>query len=251
MTGSDQPFFSIVLPTYNAEKYITRSIQSILKQEFKNFECLIIDGESSDDTLLITQDLISNDSRFELVSEADFGVYDAMNKGVLKSKGKYLYFLGADDYLFDGKVLLEVQSNLANTNIDVLYGNVNRKDLWNHYDGEFNEYKIASQNLCHQSIFYKKNVFDKVGSYNLKYKIQADWEHNWRWFFHPEIKHKHLDKIIAYYEQGGLSSGKKDLEFRRDFVKKFIRNSRLELNLIQALFILAKTFVTKVIFIKW
>lgn len=247
MQGSEQPFFSIIIPTFNAEKHLHRSLTSITDQTFVEFECLIMDGASTDATLTIAKKLVSKDSRFKIFSKSDAGVYDAMNQGIMKSEGKYIYFLGADDYLKDNQVLEDVNRFLSSHDVQVVYGNVNSPELGDRYDGPFSNYKIAKKNICHQSTFCAQSVYKKVGLFDLKYKIQADWEHNWRWFFHPEIKHKHLDRILAYYEEGGLSSGRKDLKFRRDFAKKFMVNSSPSLKFFQALSILAKSFLLKTI----
>ena len=246
MEGTGQPFFSIIIPTFNAEKHLQRSIASITSQTFREFECLIMDGASTDETLVIAKKFVAKDSRFKLFSETDAGVYEAMNQGIKKSQGRYIYFLGADDYLIDPSVLEDVYKTLSSKEIQVLYGDVQSPELGDQYDGKFSNQKIAKKNICHQSIFCARSVYDKVGMFDLKYKIQADWEHNWRWFFDAEITCKYYNRIIAYYEQDGLSSGKKDLEFRRDFAKKFIANSSPSLKFFQALSILAKTFFQKV-----
>lgn len=207
------PLLSLIIPVFNSEKTINRTLNSILSQTFTNFEILIIDGASSDGTLKIIKDYGKKDNRIRWRSEKDSGIYDAMNKGVKMSKGNWIYFLGSDDNLYDKNVLRNVFCTQHYENYDVIYGNVHSTRFGGLYDGEFNNEKILERNICHQAIFLKENVFEKVGNFNLKFKTQADWDHNIRWFFSRKIKYKYIDVIIANYADGGFSSVTNDLSF--------------------------------------
>lgn len=111
---------SIIIPTYNSASVLPRALDSIICQTFTNWEVLIMDGISTDDTLKMAQSY--NDSRIRIYSEPDNGIYDAMNKGINKANGEWLYFLGSDDCLFSKDVL----SNIFNHNI---YGVEDRNTL--------------------------------------------------------------------------------------------------------------------------
>lgn len=199
-------FFSIIIPTYNSEKVISICLESIKNQTFNDYEILVMDGFSSDRTIEIASSFAIEDKRIKWVSEKDSGVYDAMNKGIKMAKGEWIYFLGADDYLVDENVLAQVSAFiLENSNDDIVYGSVTSSYLGEKYDGAFDALKLTRKNLCHQAIFYKANVFNLLGPYNLKYKVNADWEFNLRCFFHPKINTKYIDMIIAYFSGGGLS----------------------------------------------
>ena len=91
---------SIILPTFNCDKVIRHCIESIVGQEFHDWELLVMDGMSRDGTLEIVRQYSSKDSRIRVYSEPDNGIYDAMNKGIDKSQGEWLYFMGSDDSLF-------------------------------------------------------------------------------------------------------------------------------------------------------
>ena len=103
---NDSPFFTIITVVLNGDKFLERSIKSVLNQSFENFELLIIDGKSTDNTLEIVRKF-ANDKRLKCTSESDSGIYDAMNKGIHKAKGEWIYFLGYDDFLIDNDVLQE------------------------------------------------------------------------------------------------------------------------------------------------
>lgn len=203
------PFFSVIIPTYNSEKTIRECLNSILEQSYPEFEVLIMDGASKDGTLNIVRSL--DDSRIRVYSERDKGIYDAMNKGIRLAKGEYLLFLGSDDALYSSDTLGHVISGLGD--YDIVYGNVYSTRFDGLYDGKFSETKIAVRNICHQSIFYKKTVFDVVGNFNLKYKSNADYDHNLRWFFSERIKHRFIDITITNYADGGFSSTYTDINF--------------------------------------
>jgi hypothetical protein len=147
-----------------------------------------------------------------------------MNKGIVKAKGEWLYFLGSDDYLMDSNVLQKFVDRVASEKVkfNLVYGNVKSAILGEEYDGEFDVHKILKKNICHQAIFYHKEVFSLVGFYNLKYKYLSDYEFNLRCFFHKKVKVKYLNLRIAYFTEGGLSNSRKDDAFYKDFPNRAI-----------------------------
>lgn len=207
---------SIIIPTFNASKTLPKAIESILNQSYQDFELIIIDGLSTDNTIEIAKKY--NDSRIKIVSEKDTGIYDAMNKGIQLAEGDWLYFLGSDDSLYDPTVLEKI-SALFDKDYDVLYGNVVFSISQKIYDGRFSAQKLIARNICHQAIFTHKNVFKKLGNFNVEYKGLADYHFNFKWFSNQTIKHKYIDQIIAYYYEDGYSFNNPDKKFSEDFVK--------------------------------
>lgn len=219
------PFFSVIIPSYNSQTSIAQAVQSILSQRFSDFEVLVMDGFSKDNTLKIIEEI--DDDRIKIYSETDKGAYDAMNKGIQKSKGEWLYFLGSDDSLRDKNVLQKVRDYIACGRRSIVYGNVFVKGntAWasggDIYDGQFNIKKLTQKNICHQSIFYKKCIFIKIGLYNLKYKICADYDFNLR--AAAKCNFDYLDCIIADFNAGGYSTQYlKDICFEDDKRKNII-----------------------------
>lgn len=220
--------FSLIIPTYNAEKTIQKALKSILSQTYQNFEVWVIDGESKDKTLNIVKEFSAKDTRVHWLSEKDQGVYDAMNKGIHHSKGEWLYFLGADDVFYDDSVLEQLNKYISEyPALKILYGDVYSSRFKGTYDGDFTSEKILNYNICHQAIFFKREVFDLVGRFNVQYRIYADWAHNWSWFFNKEIRHQYISLTIANYADGGLSSsGMKDEQFNQDKEELKLRYGR-------------------------
>jgi len=200
------PLFSIIIPVFNAESVVLEAIRSIQEQTCGDWEILVQDGGSTDRTVAAIEAL--GDDRVRIVSEKDGGIYDAMNRAVKRAAGQWVYFLGADDRLYDNNVLADVAGALtARTEVRVLYGDVESTRWTKRYDGEFDALKIGEHNICHQAIFYHKSVLEKHGPYCTSYKSLADWDLNLKWFFDPECPAEWLDRVIAHYADGGSSSG--------------------------------------------
>lgn len=210
------PFFSIIIPTYNVAHLLPSALDSIISQEYKKLEVIIMDGQSRDDTIKIAKEYAMNDSRIQVFSELDRGIYDAMNKGIKLTSGDYLFFLGSDDTFYDTSVLKVVAETLINNPVDIIYGNVYSTRFGGVYDGVFNWKKLFYKNICHQSIFFKKSVFDKIGDFNLQFKAHADYDHNIKWFFSSKITHRFENIIIANYADGGFSSIQGDPQFKKN-----------------------------------
>ncbi|CAN5384702.1 hypothetical protein BH11BAC3_BH11BAC3_19530 [soil metagenome] len=216
-------------------------MESILNQDFRDFEILVIDNVSKDRTLEQVRSFEDSESRVRIFSEKDSGIYDAMNKGMQLSRGKWLFFLGSDDTFFDTNVLANLFSYLQNGDYDVVYGNVYSIAYKKLYDGAFSKDKIISQNICHQSIFFNKKVFDIIGQYNLKYHCHSDWDSNLKWFFSPRLKSAFIPLTIAVYGDGGYSA-LGDEAFARDKEVNVLRSARRFMTRKERLSILIQEF---------
>ncbi len=213
--------FSIIIPTYNSAKTLKYCLDSIECQTFPNFEILIMDGDSSDSTLEIANQY--HDERIRIYSEIDKGIYDAMNKGIRVAKGEWLYFLGSDDKFINNAVLEKIANFLKSNSYDVVYGNITSTRFNGVYGGKFDVHRILNQNICHQAIFFNKKVFQKIGVFNLKFKIHADWDHNLKWFLSNKVNKSYIDLVIAEYADGGFSSNYDEV-FRKEKLLVYLKN---------------------------
>jgi glycosyltransferase involved in cell wall biosynthesis len=202
---------SIIVPTFNSGATLERCLASIASQTFTDYEVLIQDGGSTDNTI----DLVK---RFEethpavavkLQQEKDKGIYDAMNKAVARASGEWLYFLGSDDELHDAQVLQRVIESEAARSGNVIYGRIQgmaesrtgANALVS--SGGFTLSKLLCQNISHQAIFYKREFAAEVGKYNTKYKICADWDYNMRCWSKSEFAF--IDLTVANFCNEGIS----------------------------------------------
>ena len=212
-----QKLFSVITPVLNSGTKIRRTIESVLSQTPDLFEYIIVDGKSTDDTFATIQPY-KNEIIF--VSESDRGVYDAMNKGIDRSFGKYLYFLGAGDSLRPA-VLENVAPLLPVAGPALVYGNVFWEGSGLVYAGEFTKAKLKEQNICHQAIFYERRIFDLIGKYELRFKVLADWVLNIKCFGSDRIRKHYIDFIIADFEGDGFSLKTPDETFHRESAELF------------------------------
>ena len=212
------PLFTIIVPTFGVEDFITDCLESIRRQTCADCEILVMDGGSTDKTIdLVARQQAAFAGRLLLRSEKDAGVYDAMNQGIRRARGKWLYFLGADDCLHDDRVLENVAAQIQNHPDDhLVYGDVILRSNASRYAGEFNlEKLLLEKNICHQAIFYQRTIFNQIGCYNLRYPIWADWDLNIRCFQHPEFRQRYLDLVIADYNDTRGVSMQPDLVLQK------------------------------------
>lgn len=209
--------FTIVILTLNSASYITSCLESIACQTYTDFDLLIQDGFSSDQTINLVNCFKENHPSLKIViyQSRDTGVYDAMNRSLEHANGEWLYFLGSDDCLFSNNTLEVVSAHLSQ-DVDAVYGDVFSSHFGGRYNGEFTVTEIFRKNICHQSLFLRRSVFKKHGNFNTKYKVAADWDHNLRWFLDRSINVKYIDSIIAIYGNSGLSSTTPDFIFEED-----------------------------------
>lgn len=205
---------SIIIPTFNSDSTINVCLDSIIAQTYVDFEVWVIDGLSTDNTIQIVESYVSTYPFIHLISELDSGIYDAMNKGIFNATGEWIYFMGCDDVLFDSKTLklvFEIQKDEIE-NFDIVYGNVIFKefDIHSNYHENFLLMDFMDTNINHQSMFYRKELFSKMGMYTLDYPIFADWEFNVRCFFSAKCNIKHIRTIIAIFSLQGASNKKTD-----------------------------------------
>lgn len=218
---------SVIIPTFNSAKTLKKALDSIICQTFTDWEVLIMDGVSTDNTLEIAKSY--NDFRIRIYSEPDKGIYDAMNKGIKKANGEWLYFLGSDDWLLNNTVLYNVFS-FDIDQYDVVYGDVMSTHLTKKHIGEWS-LETINYNRCHQSIFYSKGLFEFLGLYNIEYKYLADFDFNLKWFLNREIKKRHIPVNIAFFSDGGAGRIHVDDKFAKNFDKLVVKYGYCNFNL--------------------
>ncbi|RBP48130.1 glycosyl transferase family 2 [Roseimicrobium gellanilyticum] len=210
---SDSPWLSIIIPVFEAAAKLSGTLQSIRLHEAPGVEIIIVDGSSCPKTAAVAGTYqVAHPNSLRLIAEPDTGIYDAMNKGIRQSRGDWLYFLGAGDHLLPGS-LMEIQRHLPQNKRALCYGSV----LWSGkiYDGPFTAAKLCWYNICHQAIFYSRQLFESLGHYDLRYPACADWEFNLRCYGTSNIPKVYIPVTVAEYESGGRSS-LGDAAFERD-----------------------------------
>jgi glycosyltransferase involved in cell wall biosynthesis len=195
---------SVIIPVYNGAATLPVALQSVFSQDYPNLELIVIDGKSTDGTADILAAFQANHV-FTAISEKDQGVYDAMNKGIAMSQGDWLYFLGCDDCFFSDTVISQIFKNDHAANADIIYGNIVLTQSKEVYGGKFNKLTILKRNISHQAIFFRKEIFEQLGKYDLRYPIAADYVLNQKIFANSNLRKKYVNKIIAKFNETGLS----------------------------------------------
>ena len=178
MTGME-PLFSIITVTWNAADVISPTIESVQRQTSSDYEMLIIDGASTDDTLAIVKR--ASIAALRVFSEPDKGLYDAMNKGIARARGRYIMFLNAGDTFADDTVLARM-ARLAADNPGVIYGQTQLVDAQRNVVGKrhltapkrltVNSFKNGMV-VCHQAFVVRR---DLAPEYDLQYRLSADYD---------------------------------------------------------------------------
>jgi glycosyltransferase involved in cell wall biosynthesis len=206
------PKLSIIVPTFNSSSTITSCLESIKRQAFSDYEIIVQDGISSDNTLALVADFAASNKDILILQfqERDSGPYDAMNKAMGRATGEWLYFLGSDDELYDPAGLSKMLDSPQAADGDVLYANVKMLERNGAlqdaivYDGPFDLKKLLRKNICHQAMMYRRTFARSVGEFNIRYTAFADWDYNLSCW--SQTRFRYIDVILAVYWQGGLSS---------------------------------------------
>jgi glycosyltransferase involved in cell wall biosynthesis len=199
---------SIITINYNNKNGLEKTINSVLGQVWKDFEYIIIDGNSDDGS----KELVNNPkNKFSYcISEPDTGIYNAMNKGIKAAKGEYLLFLNSGDQLNDPSTLKSIESYL-NGEIGIYYGNANyiekKGEVTRAYPKNLSFSFFMAHNLSHQASFIKRSLFDDF-MYNETYQIVSDWEFFIYKICKQNVSYKYLDLNICKYDTEGISSSK-------------------------------------------
>ena len=216
-TISMQPKFSIITVTFNADKVLEKTIQSVISQTYQNMEHVIVDGGSKDHTLDIVKKYQEHIG--QVISEPDKGLYDAMNKGIRMATGDYLCFLNAGDELHDKETLQHLVLTLKGKDWpDVIYGEtaiVDENGSFLHMrrlaTPEQLTWKSFKQGMlvCHQA-FLPTRALALKHLYDLQYRFSADFDWCIRIMKEAKCLHNTRLTLINYLNEGMTTRNHKD-----------------------------------------
>jgi glycosyltransferase len=201
---------SIITICFNNEADIRPTLESVVNQTYSDIEYIIVDGASQDNTLAIVNEY--KDKIAKIISEPDEGLYDAINKGIRNATGDIVGLIHAGDRLHSNDVITKIARHFETNNIDAIYGH---SKIVNNNDVVIRVNKSPAYNPSlmkwgwtpsHLSFYAKRDLFEKHGYYNLKYKIAADYELLLRFMYFNKINASLLDEFIVRFSLGGTSS---------------------------------------------
>jgi glycosyltransferase involved in cell wall biosynthesis len=223
--GRVRPLISVVVPTWNSESVLPQALKSLAEQTFLDFEVIISDGASSDGTLNVAAGFAAALAHLRVDSRPDTGIYDAINRGVRLSSGEWFLVLGSDDRLHASDTLAAVAMHLQSAGpVQMVYGDVrmmapNQSGVppGGRLAGAMPLSRLFYSNICQQSIFYRRKLFDELGGFNERYRLYADWDFNIRAAF--EAPTQWIDVVVADYAANGISATSVDQRFLDDMPK--------------------------------
>lgn len=214
---------SVITVCFNASGVIEKTIKSVIEQSYKDLEYIIIDGLSTDGTMSIVE-LYSKHIDY-YISEPDNGIYDAMNKGILRSTGDYLIFMNAGDEFIGNNVIDQLV--YSSGNISLVHGNIIRcfrkRTIKSSgiYSDKPSLMDFLYDTFHHQSCLIKRNLFQKYGLYDTNYKLCSDWKFYFDCVILNGVDCKYVDIDVAKFAMDGASTKHKDLylEERRQYLR--------------------------------
>lgn len=201
--------YSIITINLNNKVGLEKTIESVIGQNCRDFEYIIIDGGSTDGSLEIIGKYADKINYW--VSEPDEGIYNAMNKGILKAQGEYLNFMNSGDCFHSLMVLSDVWNSQKGE--DMLIGgcmNPETKEVHMFGQGPVSLLYLMKNTINHQATFYRRELFDKR-LYDESYHIQSDCKFNFLSLIFDNCSVGMMNLIVADYDYTGLSAAKPDL----------------------------------------
>lgn len=199
---------SIITVCYNAERYIERAIKSVVAQSYKDIEYIVIDGNSTDNTLSIVNSY--RDDISCIISEEDEGIYDAMNKGIAMASGDLLFFLNSDDFFVHSDVVGMAVSAIGQQVADIYFGDILILDadgkIRCEWHDKIDKFGVFSRFPPMPGLFYSRGVFDKVGLFSTDYRTVSDYLWIVSAFVEHNVKAVYLNMAISVFQLGGVSS---------------------------------------------
>ena len=199
---------SVITINYNNKAGLEKTIESVAQQNHENFEYIVVDGQSSDGSIDVIKENQSSISRS--IVEKDSGIYDAMNKGIRASTGKYLLFMNSGDWFTSSSTLKEF-SSFIDEETDIIYGDLvfidtSNKTSHSNYPVELSFDYFTRRTLPHQATLIKRSVFDTAGLYDTSYKIVSDWGLFCLAICKYQKSYKKVPLLVANFPTDGIGS---------------------------------------------
>lgn len=223
---------SIITATFNSAATVHDTIESVLSQTYSNWELIIKDGGSKDDTLGICRSY--TDERIRIVACPDHGLYDAMNQGIAAATGEVVGILNSDDFYYDNQVLERIDAALSDETIGCVYGDlqfVDAKDtskvvrIWKgsqYQKGGFRK----GWHPAHPTFYARKIYFDQYGAFDTSFQVSADFELMLRFIEKHQVSSRYIPHDFVKMRMGGESTGslKNIIKGNKNILRAFKQN---------------------------
>ena len=206
---------SLITACYNSGRTLRNTLESVLRQTYRDIEYIVIDGASQDDTLSIVREYEPRfDGRMRWVSEPDKGIYDAMNKGFALATGDVIGILNSDDFFTSDDVLARVAAAMEDKDVDAVYGDVhyvndsNLSESVRYYSSKhFRRWQMRLGFMpAHPSFYCRRRVYEEYGTFNASYRVAADFELLLRLIYLHGIRTRYVPLDFVTMRTGGAST---------------------------------------------
>lgn len=203
---ANQPLVSIVTPTYNREDFLGEAIQSVIDQTYGQFELIIVDDGSTDESEALVERFALNDPRIRYFKQHNQGQSVARNRGIKESQGEFICFLDSDNKWFPDKLEASVKAFYDEPSVDIVYGDnvtisetgaeIDRSNMPRH-SGLITERLLADNFISMNTTMVRKHCFDKLGAFNERDRLAEDYE---LWLrFSTEFRFLYIPHYFGYY----------------------------------------------------
>ncbi len=207
---------SIITINLNNAEGLRKTIKSVVSQTFLDFEYIVIDGASTDGSVEVLNEF--SDKITYCVSEPDKGIFNAMNKGILKSKGEYLLFMNSGDWLVDSEIITYFVEQTKG--FDIIAGDVylytKENVIFKNTVDEVSYGHFFANSIPHAASLIKRSLFENYGLYNENYKIASDWEFFFIVLIVNQGSFRHVKKAMSFFDLTGISNKEEYIELQNN-----------------------------------
>lgn len=224
---------TIITATFNSGRTVEDTLRSVLAQSYGDWEHIVVDGGSSDDTMQVVRRYEPlYQGRLRWISEPDGGIYDAMNKGLAMAAGDVVGLLNSDDFYSSTDILSRVAQALADPELDAVYGDIHYVDAENlsrtvrrYACADFSRGRmLMGFQPAHPSFYCRRSVYERLGAFDLNFKVAADFEHMFRLIYVNRIRTRYLPLDFVTMRAGGASGN--GMNSHRQIVKDHLKTYR-------------------------
>lgn len=209
--------FSIIVVSYNAADLIRDTIDSILRQTYADYEIIVKDACSDDNTV----GQIPDSDKIRIFRSKDSGIYDGMNQAIREARGQFLHFLNCGDKFTSDDVLEKIAARIDKEKITdgILYGDCIMDGAYKKQPSAITSFFLFRTPLCHQSMFFSRSVFTDYGLYDVKYQILADYNCT-VCAFRNKVPFYYCNIPVCTYLGGGISESEKGIMIKKQEYKQ-------------------------------
>ncbi len=206
------PLISVITATWNCADTLPHCLSSVARQDYRNLEHVVVDGASTDGTLLVLEE--HRHQTAICISEPDHGIYDALNKGIALASGEVVGFLHADDFYASDDVLSAIAEQFRDPSVCAVYGDLQyvRKTDTTEVVRRWKSNPFQARDLAwgwmppHPTLYVRKDWYSRIGGFDTRFRISADYLSIRQLFGHPDFKAVYLSKTLVNMRLGGVSN---------------------------------------------